>query len=85
MVLEKQDSTVIDQFSEQHHVVRHSGAMATQKGSSDQWETQFYLQEKKGSKFLPGETICVCVCMRARTPLSFGVLFLFLKQDCFQF
>lgn len=87
MVLEKQDSTVIDQFSEQHHVVRHSGAMAMQKGSSDQWETRFYLKEKKGSKFLPGETIsCVCVCAKTRTHtphLALVCLFLFIKQDCF--
>ena len=84
MVLEKQDPAVIDGFSEQHHVVRHTVTMATHKGSSDQWETRIYLKEKKGSKFLPGETICVCVCVcvcaRARTPLSFGVLFLLLKQ-----
>ena len=59
-------------------MVRHTGAMATHKGDSDQWETWFYLKEKKGSKFLPGETICVCVCVC--TPLSFGVLFLLLKQ-----
>ena len=76
MVLEKQDPAVIDQFSEQYHVVRHTGAMATL--SSDQWETRFYLKEKKGSKFLSGETICVCVCVCVCTPLNVTVLFLLL-------
>lgn len=66
MVLEKQDSTVIDQFSGMlSRVVRAFRRYGLCRQLRTNGGDTVYLKEKKGSKFLPGETICVCVCVCA--------------------